>query len=486
MRLPGGDSAARLADRLNALDYTVEGVRRYLGPVAAAALDREEVVPAARALSKDTSPLATVITAFLLGETVDASTLEGSLGLTISELMDLVECDGSEVRGQVEVAPYGSDQHDWWVASDWSSRRTGRPTAAEHVLGVGRASTMLAQCTVRPEVDRALDVGTGCGVQAFHLAGHARSVTATDVSRRCLALAGFNASVNRIMLDLRMGNLLEPVAGERFDLIVSNPPFVIGSPAGQRHDYRDSGLAGDAVCEAVVRGAGSHLTADGWCQLLANWEVTDGDDWAAHPRSWVAATGLDAWVIQRDVQDPASYVETWLWDAGQQRSDAYWASYDAWLSVLDRRGVLGIGFGLITLRQGGRATPHQRFQHVPQAWAQPVAADVQRWFEVRDITATAPADLLQRGLRVGGDVVVEHRGRVGDAEPVSLLSRTSGMAWTAPVDAFGLGVLEALDGRRPAAEAVLETAQEHGIAPEEALAASIPILAQMAEEGFVL
>lgn len=486
MRLPGGDSAARLADRLNALDYTVEGVRRYLGPVAAAALDREEVVPAARALSKDTSPLATVIGVFLLGEAVDGSAIEGALGLTVPELMDLVVSDGTQVLGQVEVAPYGSDEHNWWVASDWSSRRTGRPTSADHVLGVGGASTMLAQCTVRPEIDRALDVGTGCGVQAFHLAGHARSVTATDISRRCLEIAAFNASLNRITLDLRAGSLLAPVAGERFDLIVSNPPFVIGSPTAQRHDYRDSGLDGDAVCGSVVRAAQHHLTAGGWCQLLANWEITDSDDWAAHPRSWVGGTGLDAWVVQRDVQDPASYVETWLRDAGEQRSGQYRSSYDAWLSALDHRGVLGIGFGLITLRRGGRVTPHERFQHVPQAWVQPVAADVQRWFEVRDITAADPADLLLRALSVAPDVVVEHRGRVDEAEPLDFLTRTSGMAWTAPIDGFGLGVLQALDGRRPAAKAVMDKALEHGIPPEAALAASIPILAQMAEEGFVL
>ena len=44
-------------------------------------------------------------------------------------------------------------------------------------------------------------------------------------------------------MDLRHGDLLEPVRGETFDLVVSNPPFVIGAPAdGTRHTYRDSGL----------------------------------------------------------------------------------------------------------------------------------------------------------------------------------------------------------------------------------------------------
>ena len=486
MRLPGGDLTARLADRLNALDYTVEGVRRFLGPVPATGLDREKVVPALRALAGEDSPLATVIRFFLLGETIDVADADAALNLSVVGLLDLVVADGSRVRAQFEVAPYGSDNHDWWMASDWSSRRTGRPIAADHVLGVGGASTMLAQCTVRPDVDRALDIGTGCGVQAFHLAGHARSVTATDISERCLRVAAFNAALNGLTVDLRQGSLFEPVAGEQFDLVVSNPPFVIGSPDAHRHDYRDSGLEGDAVCAAVVRGVVDRLNEGGWCQLLANWEITDADDWAAHPHSWVVGTGLDVWVIQRDVQDPASYVETWLRDSGEDRSETYRVAYDSWLSALERRGVLGIGFGLISLRRGARSVPHQRYQHAPQTWVQPVAADVQRWFEISDGLAANPAEVLSRGLRVASDVVIEQHGGVGDGEPVMLLSRTTGMSWKAPVDAFGIGVLEALDGHRPAADAVLVTAAVHGIAPDDALAASVPVLGQMAREGFVL
>jgi methylase of polypeptide subunit release factors len=345
---------------------------------------------------------------------------------------------------------------------------------------------MLAQCTVRPEVDRALDIGTGCGVQAFHLAGHARHVTATDVSPRCLVLAAFNTAMNDVVVDLRHGSLLEPVAGERFDLVVSNPPFVIGSPQAQRHDYRDSGLDGDGVCAALVTGVGRHLREEGWCQLLANWEVSDGDDWAAHPRSWVAASGLDAWVIQREVQDPAAYVETWLRDAGEQTSGGYRAAYDEWMATLESRGVVGVGFGLITLRRGGRETPVQRFQHAPQAWVQPVAADVERWFEVQAASAADPAGILRWPFRVGPDVALEQHGPVGDPEAVTLLRRSSGMAWAGPVDRFGVDVLEALDGDRPAAEAVLMAAGAHGVAPQEALAAAVPVLHQLAEEGFVV
>ena len=79
-------------------------------------------------------------------------------------------------RAAVELEPYG----DWWVVSDLSTAlRPGRALPGDHVLGVGGASSTLAQATIRAEVGRALDLGAGCGVQALHLSGHASSVTAT-------------------------------------------------------------------------------------------------------------------------------------------------------------------------------------------------------------------------------------------------------------------------------------------------------------------
>jgi methylase of polypeptide subunit release factors len=491
VRLPGGDLPARLSDQLHALDYTVEGVRSLLGTVAAEALDREEIVPAGMALAGDDSPLATAVRLFLLGHAVPPEHIRVTLGIEPRLLDDLLvpSAAGVPLQAAVELAPYGTDADDWLVASDWSVRRSGRPTASDHVLGVGGASTMLAQCTVRPKAERALDIGTGCGVQALHLAGHSRTVVATDISPRCLELAAFNAALNGVAVDLRAGSLFEPVQGESFDLIVSNPPFVIGSPDAGHHTYRDSGMQGDAVCGRLVAQAEAHLAEGGWCQLLANWEVTDGDDWSARPREWLDGTGLDAWVVQRDVQDPASYVETWLRDAGEHHGDRYRDLYEGWLVGLQRRGVLGVGFGLVTVRRGRRDTPIRRFQHVDQPWVQPVAPDVERWFAVHDQLADDPTSLLRLPLTVAADVVAEQHRALGEGaapyDPVSIVRRTSGMAWMAPIDDFGLAVLEQLDGERPAAQVVGSVAQAWAVDVETALSGATRVLWQLAQEGFV-
>ena len=69
---------------------------------------------------------------------------------------------------------------------------------------------------------------------------------------------GAAPAMNDVVVDLRRGSLFEPVAGERYDLVVSNPPFVVG--AGTRdYEYRDSGMAGDTLCRNMIEQVPDHL-----------------------------------------------------------------------------------------------------------------------------------------------------------------------------------------------------------------------------------
>src|SRR5690606_15502302 len=88
--------------------------------------------------------------------------------------------------------------------------------------------------TWRAPRERVLDLGTGCGVQALHASQHSTTVVATDISTRALEFARFNTALAEVSVDLRHGSLFEPVAAEHFDLVVSNPPFVI-TPAAAYH-----------------------------------------------------------------------------------------------------------------------------------------------------------------------------------------------------------------------------------------------------------
>ena len=136
------------------------------------------------------------------------------------------------------------------AAGGWTDTTAHR----EHVLGVGQASLSLLRATPTAPGGTVLDVGTGCGVQAVHAAGHATAVTATDISTRARALAAASFAINDVDVELLGGSWFDAVAGREFDRVVANPPFVVGPPRVE-HVYRDSGLDLDGASALVVAGA---------------------------------------------------------------------------------------------------------------------------------------------------------------------------------------------------------------------------------------
>ena len=143
--------------------------------------------------------------------------------------------------------------------------------------------------SVKP-VERALDIGTGNGIQAVLAARHADAVVATDISERALSFAKFNCALNGAdNVELRLGSFLEPVAGERFDLVASNPPFAI-SPENDLV-FRDSGLGRDRVSEDLLLSLPAVLEPDGFASMTASW-IVEGDDSAAPAARVARARGL--------------------------------------------------------------------------------------------------------------------------------------------------------------------------------------------------
>lgn len=115
---------------------------------------------------------------------------------------------------------------------------------------------------------RVLDIGTGTGALALAAArAGAASVTAVDLSRRSIAAAWINCRIHRVKCTMHCGDLFGPVAGQHFDLIVANPPYV---PAAtntlSRHSIRrcwDGGIDGRAVLDRLCIGASGLLAPEG-------------------------------------------------------------------------------------------------------------------------------------------------------------------------------------------------------------------------------
>ncbi|GAB3073023.1 PqqD family peptide modification chaperone [Pedococcus soli] len=459
---------AALRTDLAAAAYTVEGVSDLLGPLAGAALAREQVLPAQRVTADAGTPLATLVRLFGLGDAVDTDDVAAALptlGLQGAQSLGLVRDQGPGVVATCDLRPYGDEDHAWWVASDLAEIATREPLHEDHVLGIGGASTTLASWTPRPVVGRALDIGTGCGVQALHLGAHAGHVTVTDLSERALDYARFNAALNDVSWEVVGGSMLDPVAGRQFELIVSNPPFVITprTPDVPLFEYRDGGASGDAIVAGLVRSIGDHLVPGGIAQFLGNWEVVGDTDWRDRVRGWVEGTGLDAWIVQRDVQDPAEYAETWARDGGHHSATVEFATmYAAWLDDFASRDVTAVGFGVVTLQRPlGDRDPFVHLDEVAGPVAQPMGPHVLAGIRARTWLAEHGDDeLLSVAWTAAADVTEERHSRPGDPDPsVILLRQGGGLRRSVRLDTAGAALLSVCDGTLPARAAIAAIAQ---------------------------
>jgi hypothetical protein len=430
-----------LRSDLEAARFTVDGLTSLWGASADAALRRGDRVPARRALAARPGPAATLAAAFVLGLPASRSALalalprltpDGAIALGL-----LTGSDDDVLLPAVDLRPYtvldARGAASWWVVSDLGELAVGGALREDHVLGVGGASATLSGLLMPGPVGRALDLGTGCGIQALHLAREGATVVATDISARALELAALTLALNGVAADLRRGDLFAPVAGELFERIVSNPPFVITPRRDDvpAYEYRDGGEVGDALVERVISALPAHLVPGGIAQLLGNWEYRAGADGLDRARGWAEAAGLDFWIVERETQDPAAYAETWVRDGGTRPgTPEFERLVEAWIDDFETRGVTAVGFGYLLLRRPLGAPTLGRAERIDtplgdgapalggHLWATLAAHD--------RLAGLDDAGLAGLHLAVAPDVTDERSHWPGDEHPTVMVLRQGG------------------------------------------------------------
>jgi Methyltransferase small domain len=446
---------ADLAADLSSANFTVDALAELWGQDASAALHRGQRVPALRRIAA-TTPLSTLARVFVLGlaaEPADVDAAFPTLGLAGAVELGLVTAQGAP---RLDLRPYSfADDRGlvgWWIASDLGELALGTPIPENHVLGVGGASTTLSGLMISEPVELALDLGTGCGIQALHAARHATRVIATDISARALELAAFNAELNGITnIEFRLGSLFDPVLGESFGHVVSNPPFVI-TPRGQdgvpAYEYRDGGMVGDGLVASVIKDVESRLDPGGIAQLLGNWEY-GASDGLARVEQWVRFTGLDAWVIERERQTVERYAETWIRDGGTLPGPEFDRLYSAWLDDFALRGVTEVGFGYVSLRRPQAGGPViRRFERLDAPIADSLGTHIAAFFVAADwLHSTDDAAFARATLTVASDVTEQRHYWPGDEHPTVMdLRQGSGFSRTVPLGTALAAVVGACDG----------------------------------------
>ena len=505
----------RLRSDLLAADYSVVSVRSLLGEEADDARLRGVFAPARRSLAArgagrlGAGRLGTLVSALLLGSELTAAELDaafpelGAAGCTALGLFAAVPTAPDAFRVALSLNPVELVDTEspapvsWWILSDLDDQLRGGPAAPDHVMGVGGATRSLIAQLPPGATERALDLGTGCGIVALHLALRG-PVVATDLSARAIELARANAALNGVSgIDFRVGDLFAPVAGERFSLVASNPPFVVtprggGEPA---YVYRDGGLVGDALVARVIREGAAFLARGGTLLCLANWECPWGVDGLERVRGWIleaasslaagslGAGSLGAWIMERDRVSPVRYAETWARDGGARPGDAEFERLvEAWLADFAARNIVAIGLGAIRIRRLEAPQPIVHAERAAGAFDPAPGAALERAFAAGLAAAgMSDAEALAARWILDPAVVEEREHTPGEESPRAIsLVTGSGIARRVTADTLLAAAVGACDGELSLgqiADALATILEVDADAASEALVAGVRELA---------
>lgn len=269
-------------------------------------------------------------------------------------------------------------------------------------------------------------------------------------------------------IECRYGSFFEPVADERFELVVCNPPFVV-SPDTE-YVFRDAGLEGDAVSRQVLQGSAAALAEGGHATVLANWARDEDSAWDAAPRAWLADRGCDILLLHFGSDEPLDYAARWNADRRGPDPEAYAAALARWMDYHRRLGIGRVANGGVIMRQRASGTPWVESFDASRSPVEGATAHVERLLAARDLSGPAPDDVLVpvphrllQSLRHDGDSYTVEG-------PTLVAEDSAGVDGAVPATA--IQVLFALDGERTLGEAIRRAADATG-AEEAALNAEL-------------
>ena len=428
--------------------------------------------------------LGTLVRLFQLALPVAAGEAAGAIEpapLDRLQVAGLLERVGDAVRATVALAPVLGVL----LASDWEPA-AAPPRRRDHVLGPSSPSRILARLAGGDQVDSALDLCTGSGLHALLAARRARRVVATDLNPRALRFAELNAALNAVdIVETREGSLFQPVAGETFDAISANPPYVVSPEA--EFAFRDGGLRGDAFSETLVRALPAHLREGGTAHVLVSWVHQADEDWATALRRWLDGSGCDALLLHHVSQAPLEHAN----DQNRMHwrdPERYRDELARWVAHLDDLGVERIAWGAVVLRKRTGGANHVTALHLALTACGPAAHHVRRLLDAQ--RAVAGLDANAR-LRVVSDARLEQTVAFRDGEGVlerARLRLEDGLRLEIELDPQVPKLLSLLDAGATVGEATAEAARAlsgDGSTPERVASAALASIRLLLETGFL-
>lgn len=478
------DDYRRMKDLLEAAGYRQETILDVLG-IGGFLPSPGQDLPILLKRTSNGRPIDTLIRLFLMEMPVRTDDLKPAVQpMTIDSWVKagILHREGDRLRTRVKLLPF----HGMLVAFD-PDYSVG---AEDYVMGIGSSSLTLANITVRRQGVRTLDLGTGCGIQALLAATHSEAVTAVDRNRRAVAMTQFNVRLNGLdhVASLE-GDLLAPVAGRKFDLIVSNPPFVISPDA--RYIYRDSGMEEDRISLTLVGKAPDFLEEGGFFQMLCNWVEYEGQDWKDRLRAWFEGTGCDVWAMRSESREAETYASTWIRHTERLDDEAFSRRFDEWMDYYTRRGIGSVAAGIIMMRRRSMGSNWVRLDDGPEKMIGPCGEAVLRGFEAMDFLQALGDDegMLDTCFSVSPDVRLDQQYRPVDGAwsvVESTVRLSTGFAYDGHADPIVVNLLAACNGHRRLIEIISTAASHLNGDSAEITSRFVQLTRRLVERGFLV
>ena len=478
------DDAARFRDVCRAADYTDAHLSEVLG-TSIPPLPHHPQANEFATLADVATPLHRLAKLFFLGRPVDSGKVSDVLPTGFINLC--VECgllqrDADVLRPNSLVVPFG----DLLLAADLM--HSGSQGDHDCVPTLSWPARHLLSFAIRRPVRTMLDLCGGGALHGIVASRFSDTVVSSDLNPRAKAFVEFNGALNGCEnLQAVTGDLFTPVQGRKFDLILSNPPFVI-SPSDSA-TFRDNVFELDGLLGELLGKAPDYLEEGGFFQTTCEWAQVRGQDWRDRFGQWLRDSQCDAWVLEANRQLPESYATKRLRETTADPQQLA-SGLDLWMQYFEDRDVEAIHGGLVFLR---RRQGENWFDvtELSKGISKPVGDAILQGFASRDLLFSGDGDraLLACRLHVAPGLRQEEISQWQDGswrlESIALRLE-DGLPVTIGVDKHLRDLIGLFDGERITGPVLDEFAKNLGMPADAAQPQSLQMVRQFIRNGILI
>jgi len=479
----------RAAQVLQAANFTESAISEVIERRAILAMPPSDV-PRIMRRTRDLTALDTLIRLFFLGVPASLEAVQAALApMSLASWVDASLLVPPDRAGQVDPRVQIWPVNGLLLAVDLPWRRSTAPEA-DFVVPPGPLTLQLAHAMIRQPCQRVLDLGTGSGALALSAASFAETVTATDMNPRALAFTRFNARLNDIdNVRCLTGNLFEPVAEERFQLIVCNPPFVI-SPK-QRFLYRDSGERGDLFCRRLARSALNHLESGGFLQFTANIAHQEGGSWKSDLEGWFKDLDGDTLILVQRTETASDYAMNWILSTESKEPAVVSQRYETWMDYFAQHRIEAVSYLLVTHRRSVGGPGWLQIDDPPCEIVGSCDDEIMWFFECRQRFGSAAGRqaLLDHRLRPAPQVLLEQEyamGSKGFEVHHSRVKKTGGLQYPMTIHPKVAQLMAGCDGERTLRQLLAELFASWDADWDGTLPLVLPVVQTLLERGVLV